>query len=109
MCIPGPNATPTSRALISSLETSDASHDAARHCLRDFNRDCVSWNLRLLRQTPGLEWKRKVRSTGRGRSLAGMKCIQPTRREYEDLLTEFNRLMSGGEATLPSTGVRVRR
>ena len=42
-------------------------------------------------------------------SLAAGKCIERTRREHEDLLAEFNSLMSGVEATLHSTGMRVRR
>ena len=42
-------------------------------------------------------------------SLAAGKCIERTRREHEDLLAEFNSLMSGVEATLHSSGMGVRR
>src|SRR5260221_5637919 len=42
-------------------------------------------------------------------SLSVNKCIERTRREHEDLLTEFHSLLSGVEATLQSTGMTVRR
>jgi len=37
------------------------------------------------------------------------KCIQRTRREHEDLLSEFNSLLSGVEQTLAATGTEVHR
>ena len=37
------------------------------------------------------------------------KCIQRTRREHEDLLSEFNSLLSGVEQTLAATGMDVHR
>ena len=46
---------------------------------------------------------------GSGGSLSATKCIERTRREHEDLLAEFNSLMSGVEATLQATGMAMRR
>jgi len=65
------------------------------------------WNPRIHHQSPDLEWKRKMRSSGGG--LSAMKCIERTRREHEDLLAEFNSLMAGVEATLQATGMAIRR
>ena len=83
--------------------------DAAGHYLRHLLHAYLIWNPRIHHQSPDLEWKRKLRSNGGSRSLAATKCIERMRREHEDLLAEFNSLMSGVEATLHSTGVRVRR
>ena len=64
------------------------------------------WNPRI-RQSPDLEWKKKMR--GSSASLSATKCIERTRREHEDLLAEFNSLMSGVEATLQATGMAIHR
>ena len=85
------------------------SREATGFYLEHFLHLYFIWNPRIHHQSPDLEWKRKLRSNGGGRSLAATKCIERTRREHEDLLAEFNSLMSGVEATLHSTGVRVRR
>jgi len=65
------------------------------------------WNPRIHHQSPDLEWKKKMR--GSSASLSAMKCIERTRREHEDLLAEFNSLMSGVETTLQATGMAIRR
>ena len=65
------------------------------------------WNPRIHRQSPDIEWKKKMR--GGGSSLSATKCIERTRREHEELLAEFNSLMSGVEATLQATGMTMRR
>ncbi len=65
------------------------------------------WNPRIHHQSPDLEWKKKMRGTNT--SLSATKCIERTRREHEDLLAEFNSLMSGVEATLQATGMVIRR
>jgi hypothetical protein len=65
------------------------------------------WNPRIHHQSPDLEWKKKMR--GSSASLSATKCIERTRREHEDLLAEFNSLMSGVEATLQATGMAIRR
>jgi hypothetical protein len=46
---------------------------------------------------------------GGGSSLSATKCIERTRREHEELLAEFNSLISGVEATLQATGMTMRR
>ena len=65
------------------------------------------WNPRIHRQSPDIEWKKKMR--GGGSSLSATKCVERTRREHEELLAEFNSLMSGVEATLQATGMTMRR
>ena len=65
------------------------------------------WNPRIHHQSPDLEWKKKMR--GSSASLSATKCIERSRREHEDLLAEFNSLMSGVEATLQATGMAIRR
>jgi hypothetical protein len=42
-------------------------------------------------------------------SMSAEKCIQRTRREHEDLVSEFNSLLSGVEQTLAGTGMLVHR
>ena len=42
-------------------------------------------------------------------SMSATKCIERSRREHEDLLAEFNSLMSGVEATLQATGMKIER
>ncbi len=49
------------------------------------------------------------RAGGEGFSLSAKKCIQRTRREHEDLLSEFASILSGVEQTLKATGMMVRR
>ena len=44
-----------------------------------------------------------------GFSLSPNKCIQRTRRQHEDLLSEFASILSGVEQTLKATGMMVRR
>ena len=44
-----------------------------------------------------------------GLGLSANKCIQRTRREHEDLLSEFASILSGVEQTLRVTGMMVRR
>jgi hypothetical protein len=44
-----------------------------------------------------------------GLSLSANRCIQRTRREHEDLLSEFASILSGVEQTLKATGMVVRR
>ena len=42
-------------------------------------------------------------------SISANKCIQRTRREHEDLLSEFASILAGVEQTLRATGMVVRR
>ena len=75
--------------------------------LRHFLHFYFSWDPRIHHQMPDLEWKKKMR--GNGFSVSPTKCIKRSRREHEDLLAEFRSLMSGVEATLQSTGMKIAR
>ncbi len=66
------------------------------------------WNPRIHHQSPDFEWKRKMREDSSW-SLSATKCIERTRREHEDLLAEYESLLSGAETTLGATGMSVRR
>ena len=84
--------------------------DAGGHYLRDFLHAYFIWDPKVHHQSPAFEWKRKMKSTnGTGWGLSAKKCIERTRREHEDLLAEFNSLMSGVETTLEANGMRARR
>jgi hypothetical protein len=86
------------------------SRDAAGYYLCDFLHAYFIWDPKIHHHSPDFEWKRKVKTTnGNGWSLSATKCIERTRREHEDLLGEFNSLMSGVETTLEATGMRARR
>ena len=65
------------------------------------------WDPRIHHQSPNVEWKKKMRSHGFSTSTA--KCIERSRREHEELVAEFNSLMSGVEATLAATGMKIER
>jgi len=84
-----------------------AKRDFDGYYLRHFLHFYFSWDPRIHHQTPDLEWKKKMRSSTF--SVSAMKCIERSRREHEDLLAEFRSLMSGVEATLQSTGMRIAR
>src|SRR5712664_4046358 len=47
--------------------------------------------------------------SSRGLSLSAAKCIERSRGEHEELLSEFNSLLAGVEATLQATGMSIRR
>jgi hypothetical protein len=65
------------------------------------------WDPRVHHQSPEFEWKKKMR--GDSFSMSVGKCIERSRREHEDLVAEFNSLMSGVEATLQATGMKIER
>ena len=85
--------------------------DAAGYYLRNFLHAYFIWDPKIHHQASDFEWKRRMKgANGRGRwSLSATKCMERTRREHEDLLAEFNSLMSGVESTLEATGTRARR
>jgi hypothetical protein len=84
--------------------------DRAGFYLTDFLHACFIWDPRIHHQSPDLEWKRRMkRKGGGGLSLSATKCIERTRREHEDLLAEFNSLMTGVETTLEASGLHARR
>ena len=66
------------------------------------------WNPDVHHESSEFEW-RKVRKTGKSWSLSADKCIQRTLREHQDLLSEFESLMAGTEATLGANGLQARR
>ncbi len=66
------------------------------------------WNPRIHHQSPDLEWKRKMKSSGSW-SVSASKCLERSRQEHEELLSEFSSLLAGVEATLQATGMSIRR
>src|SRR5215469_10192597 len=65
------------------------------------------WDPRIHHQSPDVEWKKKMRANNF--SMSATKCIERSRREHEELVAEFNSLMSGVEATLEATGMKFER
>jgi type IV secretory pathway VirB4 component len=65
------------------------------------------WDPRIHHQSPEVEWKKKMR--GSSFSMSASKCTERSRREHEDLVAEFNSLMSGVEASLQATGMKIER
>jgi len=66
------------------------------------------WNPDIHHESPEFEWRR-ARKKGKSWSLSADKCIQRTLREHQDLLAEFESLITGIEATLSATGLATRR
>ncbi len=66
------------------------------------------WNPDVHHDSPDFEWRKTRRTAGRW-SLSTNKCIQRTHREHGDLLSEFESLMAGAQATLEATGMQSRR
>jgi type IV secretory pathway VirB4 component len=66
------------------------------------------WNPDVHHKSPEFEW-RKSRKKANGWSLSANKCIERTAREHQDLLSEFESLMAGVQATLEATGMQPRR
>ena len=65
------------------------------------------WDPRIHHQSPEFEWRKKMR---RSRfSVSAGKCIERSRREHEDMVAEFASLMSGVEATLQASGMKIER
>ena len=68
------------------------------------------WNPVVHHELPGAGLGNITKRVSRdGFSLSANKCIQRTRREHEDLLSEFASILSGVEQTLKATGMMVRR
>jgi type IV secretory pathway VirB4 component len=81
--------------------------DREGYYLRQLLNLYVVWNPAVHHQTPDFEWKRKMRSNRW--SMSASNCAERTRREHEDLLSEFSSLLSGIEAALEATGMKIRR
>jgi TraG P-loop domain len=101
------NESPVLQAIDRLHADSWRSRDREGLYLRHWLHAYFIWNPRIHHQSPDLEWKRRMRSSGGG--LSPSKCIERTRREHGDLLAEFNSLMAGVEATLQATGMAMRR
>jgi type IV secretion system protein TrbE len=84
------------------------SREASGFYLRHFLHLYFIWNPRIHHQSPDLEWKRKMKSSGNW-SVSATKCIERTRAEHQDLLAEFNSLLAGVAASLDATGMSARR
>ena len=65
------------------------------------------WDPRIHHLSSDFEWKKKMR--GGSFSMSAAKCIERSRREHEGLLAEFNSIMSGVEASLDATGMKLER
>jgi type IV secretory pathway VirB4 component len=81
--------------------------EAEGYYLRHLLHFYIIWNPLIHHQTPDFEWKKKMRSTNW--SISADKCIERSRREHEDLIAEFTSLLSGVEATLHATSMKIRR
>ena len=84
------------------------SRETAGFYLQHFLHLYFIWNPRIHHESPDFEWKRKMKSSG-GLSLSTAKCIERSRGDHEELLSEFNSLLAGVEATLQATGMSIRR
>src|SRR6266850_3365771 len=84
------------------------SQETAGFYLQHFLHLYFIWNPRIHHESPDFEWKRKMKSSG-GLSLSAAKCIERSRGDHEELLSEFNSLLAGVEATLQATGMSIRR
>ncbi len=82
--------------------------EASGFYLQHFLHLYFIWNPRIHHQSPDLEWKRKMKANGSW-SVSASKCIERSRQEHEELLSEFNSLLAGVEATLGATGMSIRR
>src|SRR5205823_506169 len=79
-------------------------------CLRPLLHAYFHWNPAVHHELPGAGLSNITKRASRdGFSLSANKCIQRTRREHEDLLSEFASILSGVEQTLKATGMMVRR
>ncbi|HXY11856.1 MAG TPA: hypothetical protein VEI52_28735 [Terriglobales bacterium] len=81
--------------------------DSEGYYLRQLLSFYVIWNPVIHHRSPDLEWKRKMRS--HGWSLSASQCTERTRRDHEDLLSEFSSLLSGIEAALEATRMKIGR
>lgn len=78
--------------------------DAAGSFLRHFLHAYFIWDPRVHHQQRDSDWTQRM-----GWSLSAKKCIERTRQEHEELLAEFESLLTGIEATFHATGMNARR
>jgi type IV secretory pathway VirB4 component len=81
--------------------------DADGFYLRHFLCLYFIWDPRIHHQSPDRELKKRMRSSSF--SMSATKCTERSRRQHEDLAAEFRSLMTGVEATLQSTGMKLTR
>ncbi len=81
------------------------SKEDSEYYLRPLLHAYFHWNPTVHHELPGNGFARATQRF----SLSATKCIQRTRREHEDLLSEFASILSGVEQTLRATGMTVRR
>ncbi len=67
------------------------------------------WDPEVHHENPDFQFGKERKKRTKSWSLSADKCIQRTLREHEDLLSEFESLMAGAEATLGATGMQPRR
>ncbi len=101
------NPSPVLQALDQQQTEAWRKKEADGHFLRHLLHFYFIWDPRIHHQSPDLQLKKKMR--GGGMSMSAKKCIQRTRREHMDLVAEFRSLMSGVEATLRATGMKIQR
>ena len=63
------------------------------------------WDPRIHHEAPEAGVGKKLGNMTGGWSPSAAKCIQRTRREHEDLVSEFESILKGVEQTLNSTGM----
>ena len=86
------------------------SREQEGYYLRPLLHAYFHWNPAIHHQLPGGALGNFTKRMGRdGFSLSVNKCIQRTRREHDDLVSEFSSILSGVEQTLKATGMGVRR
>ena len=100
---PGPVLEALDRAQADAWLRKDAAGYYLDHSLRFY----FIWDPRTHHQSPDFEWKKKMR--GQSFSISTKKCITRYRQEHDDLVAEFNSLMSGVEASLEATGMQIER
>jgi hypothetical protein len=104
------NENPTLLALDRARLDAWLRHEREGYYLRPVLHAYFHWNPSTHHQLPGSALGSIAKRMGRdGFSLSANKCIQRTRREHEDLLSEFSSILSGVEQTLKATGMAVRR
>ncbi len=85
------------------------SREQEGYYLRPLLHAYFHWNPAIHHQLPGGALGNFTKRMGRdGFSLSVNKCIQRTRREHDDVVSEFSSILSGVEQTLKATGRRER-
>ena len=69
----------------------------------------VYWDPQIHHEPAGNGVGKKLGKMGSGWSVSPAKCIQHTRREHQDLISEFESILKGIEQTLNATGMSIRR